>query len=139
MPLNLTRLAQQLVSRSLPVDEFGEPQSRNSGRGAAPQSASERDLAAHIDDQRWKSALRRPKILECLFDPIRTAEWPARETTFQPSASIVHEGRDAHSKIQADGNAKRVEPWAEIRDRRGNGDLRSYALHSPSMTSGLNA
>ena len=76
-----------------------------------------------------------------LFDPIRAAERSIREAALETTAPVVDDGRNAHPKIQTDGNTERVEPWAEIRDRRWNSDFVtcSYALHSPSMTSGLNA
>ena len=63
----------------------------------------------------------------------------------QPAPPVVDDIRDPNAKIKVDRDSKRIESRTEIRDRRGDADLatgaqaRSYALHSPSMTSGLNA
>jgi hypothetical protein len=121
--LNLRRFAQQLVFRPFPIDEFAKPQPRNRRGRAAAQSASQRNLAANIDDERRTSPPRRWCVPECLFDPVRTAERPVSKTAFQPATSVVHHGRNAHPQIQTDGNTNRVEPRAEIGNRRRDDDL----------------
>src|SRR3954463_377852 len=59
VPLNLCYSAQQVIGRTWSVDKLAKPQAGNGCGGAAAESASKRDLAAHINDQRGTSAPHR--------------------------------------------------------------------------------
>jgi hypothetical protein len=99
----------------------------------------------HLDHERWRSTLSPGKHAKRFFDPIRADERPVGEPALQPTPAVVDDGGDAHSEVEADRDSKRIESRSEIRDRRGDNDgvagaeTRAYALHSPSMTSGLKA
>jgi hypothetical protein len=143
--LDLRCRGQDLVRRTPAVDQFAQPEPGNRRGGTAPEAATQRNLAAHVKNQRRRPPPRRWQRLERRLDAIGTAERTISEPALQPPAAVSDHIRDSHPKIQRDRDSKRVEPWTKVGNRRRHDDLpprantRGYALHSPSMTSGLNA
>jgi hypothetical protein len=141
---DVRREAQQLILIAARIDQFSQLQACDRRSRAAPESTAQRNVTLHIHDQRWTAAAggKRP---EGGVDTVRPSERTISKSALEPAAPIVDNIRDPNAKIQVDGNSKRIETRTEIRDRRGDANLstgaqaRSYALHSPSMTSGLKA
>ena len=69
------------------------------------------------------------------------ADRSVAEPADQAPRTILYDLRDRDAQIQPDRKPERVQPRSEIRDRSGHGHFMRdlHALHSPSITSGLNA